>query len=127
MESIPKPHRPKAVLIAVGIICFCLSVFLVKTLLLAPATFDNILVDLSLALTIFLIFRIFVGNNWARIILLVLYVIDIPLALMVIPNEIAKSPLSAGIKITLIALQWYAIFLLFTKPGSCWFHKAKIS
>lgn len=63
------------------------------------------------------------GLNWARITYIVLFVIGMPNYLRTFPQMYARSPLAGFLSLAQLVLQSYALYLLFTKPGSDWFQQ----
>jgi hypothetical protein len=79
----------------------------------------------SVALMVWIYYKIFVGRNWARIVLLVFFLIgtgtmltSVVMNLLLAAPTIAKVQMVVGVLINLIVL-----WLLFLSPGRRWFGK----
>jgi len=86
----------------------------------APTRFSHFLVVFGFAISVFLIFKIAAGKNWARIVYFVVFVTDV----IVLPFMLAdfwQSLLINVLFMTEAGLQAYALFLLFTQPARSWF------
>ena len=71
----------------------------------------------------YLIYRISAGENWARLVFLVMFVMGTAPAFPSIIGELSRASALGMIFAAQIAIQIYALFLLFTQPGSSWFSK----
>ncbi|MEP6570934.1 MAG: hypothetical protein ABJC10_14275 [Acidobacteriota bacterium] len=77
------------------------------------------------AILFFLVWKISAGRNWARIILLVLVIINLPFAVMANVGELKQSLHSGALSIFIETLLWIGTYLLFTKNSNQWFRKLK--
>lgn len=130
METQAVAQKPQPVGTAVNLLWASLAVGLVKTLIdfsnlsaQASAAFTNFVLIFTFALIGFLTFKISAGKNWARITFLVLFVIGVLPTSFVVLGEFSQSSILGALSVAQIGLQGYAIFLLFTQPGSTWFRK----
>jgi hypothetical protein len=131
MEEQGTSPKPQSVALAVKLLWASLGVGVVKAFLYqfkhAAAGSEAItyaVLAATLAIIAFLIFKIAAGRNWARIAFLVLFVLgSFPMA-GVILGEFASAPFMGALSVAQIGLQAYALYLLFTQPGSAWFRKA---
>lgn len=73
----------------------------------------------------YLILKISVGRNWARIILLVLVLFGTPFAVPAYIVEIKKNFFSGALSILVALLQLLGTGLLFTRNSNPWFRKRK--
>jgi hypothetical protein len=73
----------------------------------------------------YLILKISVGRNWARIILLVLVLFGTPFAVPAYIVEIKKNFFSGALSILVAFLQLLGTGLLFTRNSNPWFRKHK--
>ena len=73
----------------------------------------------------YLIYRISAGENWARLAFLIMFVMGTAPALPAIIGELSRASVLGMLFAAQIAIQIYALFLLFTQPGSGWFDKVK--
>jgi len=77
------------------------------------------------SLGFFLIWKISAGRNWARIILLVLVLINLPFAVLANISELKLRALSGTFSILIEVILWIGTYLLFTKNSNLWFRKHK--
>ena len=77
------------------------------------------------ALVFFLVWKISAGRNWARIILLVLVLINLPFAVLANVSELKRSVLSGAFSILIEVILWIGTYLLFTKNSNLWFRSRK--
>jgi len=63
------------------------------------------------------------GYNWARIVFLILFVIGFIPYLFILREMVALSAVAGVLSVVQEVLQFGALFLVFTKPGSLWFRK----
>ena len=130
METQSDAQKPQPIVTAVNLLWASLAVGLVKMLMdfsnlsgVAPAAFTNFILIFTFALNAFLIFKISAGRNWARITLLVMFIIGVLPTLPIVLGEFSRSAVVGALSVSQIGLQVYALFLLFTLPGSSWFRK----
>lgn len=130
METKNAVQKPQSVATAVNLLWASLAVGLVKMLMdfsnlsaVAPAAFTNFVLVFTFALIAFLIFKISAERNWARITFLVMFVIGMLPTLPLMLGEFSRSPVVGALSVAQVGLQVYALFLLFTQPGSVWFRK----
>ena len=130
MEMQNAVQKPQPVATAVNLLWASMAVGLVKMLMdfsslsaVAPAAFTNIVLVFTFALIAFLIFKISAGRNWARITFLVMSVIGMLPTLPLMLGEFSRSPVVGALSVAQVGLQVYALYLLFTQPGSVWFRK----
>lgn len=130
METQSAVEKPQSVRVAVNLLWASLAVGLVKMLMdfssliaVGPAAFTNFVLIVIFAIAGFLIFKLSAGRNWARMTFLLLFVIGMLPTLPLVLSEFSRSPVVGALSAAQIGLQVYALFLLFTKPGSAWFRK----
>jgi len=130
MEAQDSVQKPQSVKTAVNLLWASLAVGLVKMLMdlsnlsaIAPPAFTNFVLIFVFAFNAFLIFKISAGRNWARITFLVLFVIGMLPALPLMLGEFSRAPVVGALSVAQVGLQVYALFLLFTQPGSAWYRK----
>ncbi|MEP6818722.1 MAG: hypothetical protein ABJA18_04255 [bacterium] len=73
----------------------------------------------------FLVWKISARRNWARIILLVLVLINLPFAVLANVRELKLSIWSGVLSIFIELILWIGTYLLFTKSSNLWFRKQK--
>lgn len=131
MNAQDTSQKPQSVALAVILLWASLGAGVVKMLLhqfrYASTGSDAVaytVIAVTLAIIVFLIVKIAAGKNWARIVFLVLFVIGtFPMAAVIL-DEFADAPFMGALSVAQIGLQAYALYLLFTQPGSAWFRKA---
>lgn len=72
-----------------------------------------------------LVWRISLGNNWARILLLVLVVVGTPLAVPGYIRDLKHGLAWPAVSILITMLQLVGTYLLFTGSSNAWFRKGK--
>ena len=73
----------------------------------------------------FFIHMIGKGRNWARITVLVFFIIGIPFSVVPLLQSLAANPISGVLGIGQVAIQAVALVILFQKPSSDWFREMK--
>ncbi len=127
IETVP---RPRQVTIAVALLWVSLALGVPAWHLSAsrdPETashpafivFTAIVLVLSVTLNV-LIYR---GRNWARILLLVLFVIAGALLLVPVDEPVPAGVLENTLNAGTLVLEAVALYLLFTRPGASWFRR----
>ena len=76
-------------------------------------------------LAFFLVWKISAGRNWARIILLVLVLINLPFAVLANVSELKRNVLSGAFSILIEVILWIGTCLLFTRNSNLWFRRRK--
>jgi hypothetical protein len=127
----PTPLKPHSVVVAVRLQWATLALGLVRIVVdfarltsLAGAAFAYLIWIFTFVLMAFLLFKISARKNWARITLLVMFIIGIIPYLPGILADVRKSPLIGTLSIIQTGLQAYALFLLFRSPANLWFRKS---
>jgi hypothetical protein len=131
-EDLSDLKRPKSVTMGVQVLLASLAV---GTITAAVHVFQNAIGPLlAIALVIVLAFfglgfllvwRIAAGNNWARIILLILVLFGTPLAVPGYLAALKLSVVSGSISIFINILQLIGTYLLFTRGSNVWFRNRK--
>jgi hypothetical protein len=134
LETQSATQKPQPVDTAVNLVWASLAAGLLKTMIdyshltsLTSAAFTNFVLVFTFALVGFLIFKISAGKNWARITFLVLFIVGVLPFLFIVLDEFSRSSTVGALSVTQISLQVYALFLLFTQPGSIWFSPSQSS
>lgn len=74
----------------------------------------------------FWFYKILTGANWARILLLIGFVVgEVPFSILAF-IEFKSEPIVAVLTAIGLMVDFYAIYLLFTQPASLWFKKDKL-
>jgi hypothetical protein len=87
----------------------------------APVGGTVVLLALSIAFLAFLTVKISAGRNWARIVFLVMFVVSMVPTVLLFADGFQQSPGGGVVSLVQMALQIYALLLLFTDPGRRWF------
>ena len=77
------------------------------------------------ALGFFLAWKISAGRNWARILLLLLVIINLPFAVWGNVVELKESIWSGTFSIFIELMLWIGTCLLFTRSSNLWFKRRK--
>src|SRR5437879_4460671 len=108
-----------------------LAVGLVKVLIdfynlsnLATPAFTNFVLIGTFAVIAFLIFKISAGRNWARITLLLSFLLGVVPAVFDFPDEFSRVPVVGALSVIQLGLQACSLFLLFKQPGTTWFRNS---
>lgn len=72
-----------------------------------------------------LYYMLWVGRNWARIALLILIVISVPVIIAIFPQLRMRSPLTIGLHFFSRAIELVAMYLVFF-PGRRWYAPQKL-
>jgi cell division protein FtsW (lipid II flippase) len=80
---------------------------------------------ITIAVLAFLIWKISQGKNWARLTLLVLYLLGLPFSLYTLPADFGRSPIVGICSIAQILLQGAGLWLISRPPGRDWFTDAR--
>ena len=87
--------------------------------------FTLITLILTFAFIFFLIIKIADGRNWARIVLLIFFLLGIPLAIPIVLDEVKKNLFLGSLSLIQIVLQIIALVLMFMKNSNLWFRTRK--
>jgi len=79
------------------------------------------------AFSLFLIYQLSKGSNWARWLLLVIFIIAIPLTILPVFVTFSHNPVDALLGFLQIALYIIGMVFLFHRSSSSWFGAEKIS
>ncbi len=123
-----RPERPKKVQNAVTILYVTLGIGIVRAVMEASANAEmagvGFLMFVTLvvfAVMVFLIAMIGRGRNWARITLLVFFLLGLPLSILPLIRSFTNSPISGVLGLAQVILQIVAIVFLFQQDASAWF------
>ena len=124
--------RPKETTLAIQLLYASLAIGLIRAVFgLTQRTSGAALVLTALivisvfALGFFLIWKISAGRNWARIILLVLVLINLPFAVLANISELKRVVWSGALSILIEVILWIGTYLLFTRNSNHWFRSRK--
>ena len=124
--------RPKETTSAIQLLYASLAIGLIRAVFgLTQRTSGAALVLAALivisvfALGFFLVWKISAGRKWARIILLVLVLINLPFAMLANISELKRSVWSGALSILIEVILWIGTYLLFTRNSKHWFRSRK--
>lgn len=125
-------ERPTPVTRAVQLLFISLVIGQIRALVnLAHRTSGSALILAGLIVVAFfllgfvLVWRISARRNWARIVLLVLVVINLPFAVLGNVAELKQNVRSGVVSIFIEVILWIGTGLLFTKNSNAWFGRRK--
>jgi hypothetical protein len=124
--------RPKETTLAIQLLYASLAIGLIRAVLgLTQRTSGAALVLAALivisvfALGFFLVWKVSAGRKWARIIMLVLVLINLPFAVLANISELKRSVWSGALSILIEVILWIGTYLLFTRNSNHWFRSRK--
>jgi hypothetical protein len=85
----------------------------------------NYVAALAFAVASALAYAVYKRRNWARIVVLILVLCNVPFAILAYPAEVRKNVLSGSLSIIIVLLQLIGTYLLFTKNSNLWFRTRK--
>jgi hypothetical protein len=131
-ETTASVVRPLVVTRAVQLIALSLLLGMARAIFdvthqVSGLTLFFALMILLIVMTVFffLAFMIGMGRNWARIVLLILIIIGLPVSIPGYLQELRVSLWHGVVSFVVATLQVIAIVLLFTKPANAWFKARK--
>ena len=118
--------RPPSIERAVKLLWTAVAIGVVSTLLTfmligGPTLGGLVAAVIGLAITAFLITKIGEGRHWARIVLLVLFVLGVGGFFLGSGLSFDIAPLLTLVGLVQLGIEGYALYLLFTPPGGDWF------
>src|SRR6476646_8360712 len=132
IEATPHLERPQAVTSAIQFLFVSLAIGLIRALFWltqrssgAALILAALIVLAFFALGFFLVWKISMRRNWARIILLALVLINFPFAVLANVAELKRNILSGVISLIIEVILWIGASLLFTRNSSLWFKGRK--
>jgi len=132
IEATTHLERPQAVTSAIQFLFVSLAIGLIRALFAltqrssgAALILAALIVLAFFALGFFLVWKISMRRNWARIILLALVLINFPFAVLANVAELKRNILSGVISLIIEVILWIGASLLFTRNSSLWFKGRK--
>lgn len=132
IEQTANVERPREVKKAVQFLASSLVIGLLNAIftLVQRTTGLSMLLVLIIVIAFFsllfvLVMRIAAGRNWARIIWLILVLVNAPFAILSYPEAVRRSVISGSLSIIIVILQLVGTCLLFTKNSNLWFKTRK--
>jgi len=132
IEATTHLERPQAVTSAIQFLFVSLAIGLIRALFGltqrssgAALILAALIVLAFFALGFFLVWKISMRRNWARIILLALVLINFPFAVLANVAELKRNILSGVISLIIEVILWIGASLLFSRNSSLWFKGRK--
>ena len=132
IEATTNLERPQAVTSAIQFLFVSLAIGLIRALFGltqrssgAALILAALIVLAFFALGFFLVLKISMRRNWARIILLALVLVNFPFAVLANVAELKRNILSGVISLIIEVILWIGASLLFTRNSSLWFKGRK--
>ena len=120
--------RPQKVTLAVKLLYFIVAIGVLRTGMtvmrhIEVRSPDFLIASKALfyAVSIFVIYQVGKGKNWARWALVGLFVIHVPLTILPAFESFATNPVNIGLAFVVLAMYLVALALLFQHSSSDWF------
>lgn len=125
--SRPEKVTTAVILLYVALIIGVLQSIMLASLLVRTSPIEHVIFIFSSLIGViwFLIYKISRGCNWARISILVMFIVGALFLLQAFLESLAVSPIYGLLGIAQILIQAVALILLFQKPSSDWFKEVK--
>jgi hypothetical protein len=122
-------ERPKSITLAVNLLWLTLAIGPIKLLFGLSNTpqhvsiaFVLLILALTIAILVWINLKISAGRNWARMTLLVFFVIGMVPVMFQLPAEFSRSIVNGMLSLLQIGLQGFSLYLMFSNPGKDWFN-----
>lgn len=132
IEASSTVERPRIVKIAIQVLAAAVVIGLLNAIFTlvqritgAPMLVALIMVIAFFGLLFFLVMKISAGRNWARILWLILVLLNAPFAIMAYPEAVKRNLITGTLSIIIVLLQLIGTGLLFTKNSNPWFRTRK--
>ena len=132
IEQNANVERPRSVTKAVQFLASALAIGLLNAIFILaqrttgiPMLVVLIIVIAFFSLLFFLVMKISAGRNWARIIWLILVLVNAPFAILAYPEAVRRNVISGSLSIIIVILHLIGTYLLFTKKSNLWFRTHK--
>lgn len=132
IEQSANVERPREVTKAVQFLASSLAIGLLNAIFTLvqrttgiPMLVVLIIVIAFFSLLFFLVMKISAGRNWARIIWLILVLVNAPFAILAYPEAVRRNVISGSLSIIIVILHLIGTYLLFTKKSNLWFRTRK--
>jgi len=128
-QEVAKPSRPLDIDRGVKLAYASLLLGIVADVvdfrhLLASATDNLTTLVLAYGIPLFLILKVSSGRNWARIVLLLMFLVGLGVYAMFFPHDILKrNPMEVFVTIMPTLLQGAALFFWFKRSSGAWFKR----
>ena len=134
LKSKELPVRPAKVVLAVKMLCLVVGIGIIRTTMTVVRHADvrspYFLINMKFLIytvSLFLIYQIGKGKNWARWSLVVILSISIPLNILPSFRSISHNPVHTLLVFLQLALYIVALVFLFHGSSSGWFGTGKVS
>lgn len=127
-------ERPPKVVLAIKLLYLVVGIGIVRTVMTVMRHADvrspNLLIFTKLFIyvgSLFLIYQLGKGKNWARLSLAGLFAVSIPLTILPAFESISHNPIHTSLGFLQLALYIVGLVFLFHKNSSNWFDSGNIS
>ncbi|MCP3868359.1 MAG: hypothetical protein GY703_09745 [Gammaproteobacteria bacterium] len=127
-STIKLSERPAKVTLAVKLLYLVVTLGIVRTVITIMRHLEVRSPDFLIyakvtiyALSVFLIFQIGRGKNWARWALIAIFIIHLPLTIIPTINSFSINPIHASLGMVQLVLYIAALLLLFHGSASGWY------
>jgi hypothetical protein len=124
--------RPPLIHVATVLLCATLGAGLISLTIQWQDLSSQVPIGLAVftglftfALIGWLSYKLWQGRSWARIVMLVMFVVGAPMSLPQLPVIFTRSPIAAGIFIFQTAAQLGALYIVFLTSARHWFTKSR--
>jgi hypothetical protein len=121
----PSPKAPRAVQVAVVLLSAAAFAAVGREAFWSGDVVVGSVMLLLLALLGLLIYKIWVGRNWARILFLAIVVFGSLDTIPQMMRDASSEPVTAATSLLILAAQVAALALLFIGTGRAWFRKSQ--
>ena len=128
------PGKPERVVTAINMLYLLVAIGVVRTSMTVIRHVDvrspySLIITklLVYAVTLFLIYRISKGKNWARWALLATVAVAFPLSILPTFDSLSHNPVHTLLGFVQLGLYIVAMIFLFQRDASSWFHAGRES
>ncbi len=125
--------KPREVRWAISLFWASLAVGPIKTAMewrhlktLGPISFVLFTLIITIGFLSFLVWKLAIGKDWARITFMVLFVLGLPFGVPLIRAEFGRQPTVGILGVIQTMMQVAGLWLVFTAPGKNWFKTTTI-
>lgn len=134
MPTTDLPGKPAKVVLAVKLLYFIVGIGILRTAMtvirhadVRSPEFLILAKGVYYAASLYLIYQVSKGRNWARWSLVVLLAINVPLTILPAFESISYSPVHTVLGFLQLGLYLFALVLLFHESSSSWFGSGEVS
>ena len=125
-------ERPAVVTLAIRLFLGVVGIGIIQVVMLVFRHIDvrspGFLIGLKLAIyafSIFLLYQIAAGKHWARVLMIAIFVVAIPLVVLPTLQSFSHYPVYGAIEIVQVILYLVALRMLFRQDASAWFARER--